>query len=136
VRGRFVKAEGTWTQINCPRNTCCSEQIDPRLAVGGLALEGRYRIPGDRTAKLRCVSGAGMMIQSLAGSAAAPFALEAWDRRTRGEPQRDILQRAYCCNLDAHGQDVIVEGTLAPAAGAFSPDRLLDPFVCAVGKAN
>ncbi len=136
VRGPFVKAESSWTQINCPRNTCCSEQIDPRLAVGELVLEGRYRVPADHSAELRCVSRAGMMIQSPAGAAAAPFEFERWDRGIRGEPQRQALQRAYCCNLDAHGQDVIVEGTVAPATRAFASSRMLDPFICAVGKTN
>jgi hypothetical protein len=136
ARGRLGRAEGSWTQIDCPRNTCCSEQLDASLAVGELALEGRYQIPGNHAATLRCVSRAGMMIQSLAGSIAAPFSFELWDRRTRGEPQRHALQRAYCCNLDAHGQDVIVEGTLAPASRPFGPNRLVDPFVCATSKPN
>jgi hypothetical protein len=133
VSGRLQRREGSWTQIDCPRNTCCAEQLDPTLAVGELALSGSYQLADGRAGNLQCVSRAGMMVQSPAASPDAPFALQPWERKVRGEPAREQLQRAYCCSLDARGQEVIVEGTLAASERAFAPTRLLDPFICAVG---
>jgi hypothetical protein len=132
VRGRLDKYSALSTMMNCDgtETPCCNEWLDLRLAVGKLTLEGEYRAPGGHAGTLLCRSHDGMMVQSLTDSASAPLLFERWDRKSRGEPQRQSLQPALCCNLYAHGQNVIVEGTLAAEKQYAGPKRLLDPFLC------
>lgn len=132
VRGPLNKADGRWTQINCSPGTCCSEQLDPGLALGNLRLEGSYVLADRRNDTVRCASQDGMMVQSLASSPEAGFSFERWDRAKRGDPQRQMLQRAFCCNLDGHGQQVLVSGTLTSTEDDLAAERLSNPFVCAL----
>lgn len=134
VRGRLRKAEGLWTQINCPRNVCCSEQLGPFVSVddgwGQLALAGQFRLVNGSAEKLSCVSREGAMVQDYGTSPAAPFSFELWNRRRDGEPDPEALERAYCCNLDARGQSAVVEATFEPSELKFAPHRLTNPVVC------
>lgn len=132
VRGQLLKAEVSSTQIDCPTGTCCSELLNPSLALGELHLDGQYQLPGGQVGALRCAARAGMMDQSLASSPDERFFFEPWDRAKRGDPPHHRLQRAYCCSLDAHGQQVVVSATLAPPKHDDAPARLSDPFLCSL----
>ena len=132
VLGPLKKAEGVWTQMDCSPGTCCSEQIDPGLTLGALRVDGHYVLADGQNAALRCTSRDGMMVQSLARSRAARFAFERWDRGELGDPQSPRLERAYCCNLDAHGQRILVSATLTLSKDGLGSKRLSNPFMCAL----
>lgn len=132
VVGPLKKAEGVWTQIDCRPGVCCSEQIDPRLTLGALRLDGHFVLADGQNAALRCVSRDGTMVQSLARSREARFAFERWARGKLGDPQGQRWQRAYCCNLDAHGQRVLVSATLTVTKDGLEAKRLSNPFICAL----
>jgi hypothetical protein len=134
IGGRLGKGEGNWTQINCPKDVCCSQQLDPFVslyeATSELALAGEFRLPNGTREKLLCGSRGGAMVKTYGSSPGTTFAFELWNRRRDGEPDPATLERAYCCNLDARGQRVIVEATLQLSELVASPHRLVDPMVC------
>jgi hypothetical protein len=140
VRGRLGKAEGLWSQINCPKDICCSSQLDPFVSIHDkaveLALSGQFRLAGAAPEKLSCLSVGGAMIQSYSASAAAPLVFTRWNRRRDGEPDPELLQRAYCCNLDARGQQAIVAATFVRSEREFAPHRLTNPLVCELPAAT
>ena len=134
MRGKLGTGEGVWTQIDCPRDTCCSEQLAPFASVedagAELALAGKVALSAAVTEELRCVSRAGFMVRNYAEKPDAPVSFTRWDRRRDGEPASERLERAYCCNVDVRGQEVIVEATFEARAEEFAPHRLLDPRLC------
>jgi hypothetical protein len=139
VRGRLGKGRGNWTQIECPRDVCCSEQLEPYVSLqdgtGELALAGEFRLPGDYSDKLRCAAREGRMVQTYAASLRSSWGFTSWNRRRDGDPDPETLQDdAYCCSLDAREQDVIVEGTVEPSGGPFSLHKLVDPFICELAR--
>lgn len=132
VVGSLEKVEGVSTQVECSRGRCCNQQHDPGLALGALRLEGDYALADGQNAPIRCTSQDGMMVQSFASTRDARFAFEPWDRGKLGDPQRQRLQRAYCCNLDAHGQRVLVLATPTRSEDGLEAKRLSSPFICAL----